>query len=414
MSVKNGWTGGQYSVFRALLGIYLCVHFVQLIPWGREVFSNQGVLPQASASPLLFLFPNVFALCDSPTMVTGSLVAGTLLSVLFAAGFHDRIAALCLWYLWACLFGRNPLIANPSLPFVGWMLLAHVFLPPAPYGSWAARGRPDPGGGWRMPQPIYRAAWIVLALGYTYSGYTKLLSPSWVDGTALARVLDNPLARPSWLRDAFLSLPAWVLHLATWGGLALELSFAPLALFRRIRPWVWASMLMMHLSLIVLIDFADLSLGMVLVHLFTFDPAWVRPRLAPTARIYYDGHCGLCHRLVRFVLAEDRAGDAFRFAPLGGEAFLAAVAEVDRQGLPDSIVVQTANGALLTRSAAVLVVFERLGGIWRLLGWSAQVVPARLRDWVYNMIAAGRRGVFASPPEVCPLMPKEYRARFDL
>jgi hypothetical protein len=33
----------------------------------------------------------------------------------------------------------------------------------------------------------------------------------------------------------------------------------------------------MHLSLIALIDFADLSLGMVLIHLFTFDPGWVTP-----------------------------------------------------------------------------------------------------------------------------------------
>jgi predicted DCC family thiol-disulfide oxidoreductase YuxK len=329
-------------------------------------------------------------------------------------GYHDRIAAFGLWYLWACLFGRNPLIANPSLPFVGWMLLAHLFLPAAPYGSWAARGRPDPGGGWFMPQAIYRVAWIVLALGYTFSGYTKLISPSWVDGTALARVLDNPLARPGWLREAVLASPAWMLRLGTWSALALELLFAPLALIRRVRPWLWAMMLLMHLSLIAFIDFADLSLSMVMVHFFTFDPSWIRPRRAGTARIFYDGHCGLCHRLVRFVLAEDRAGDAFRFAPLGGEAFLVDVSKADRQGLPDSVVIRTAKGDLLTRSAAVLYVFERLGGLWRLFAWTARAVPARCRDLVYNAIAAGRRGVFASPSESCPLMPKQYRARFDL
>jgi hypothetical protein len=72
-------------------------------------------------------------------------------------------------------------ISNPSLPFVGWMLLAHAFLPEAPYGSWMARGRPDPGGKWEMPPAIFAVAWIVMALGYTFSGYTKLVSPSWVD-----------------------------------------------------------------------------------------------------------------------------------------------------------------------------------------------------------------------------------------
>src|ERR1700687_5562367 len=97
MPVSNGWTGGQYSVFRALFGTYLCIHFVQLIPWGVEVFSNQGVLPEASASPILYLFPNVLALGDSPAIVTTLLVAGTVLSVLFAVGFHDRTAAVILW-----------------------------------------------------------------------------------------------------------------------------------------------------------------------------------------------------------------------------------------------------------------------------------------------------------------------------
>jgi hypothetical protein len=57
MPVKNGWTGGQYSLFRALFGAYLSIHFVQLIPWGGELFSQRGALPNGAASPLLYLFP---------------------------------------------------------------------------------------------------------------------------------------------------------------------------------------------------------------------------------------------------------------------------------------------------------------------------------------------------------------------
>src|SRR2546426_853834 len=139
--MKNGWTGGQYSLFRVIFGAYLFGHFVQLIPWGAEVFSNRGVLPQASASPLFHLMPNVLALADSPLAVCVLLVLGAGLSGLLLVGWHDRIAAALLWYVWACLFSRNPLIANPSLPFIGWLLLAHCCLPPAPYGSWAARAR---------------------------------------------------------------------------------------------------------------------------------------------------------------------------------------------------------------------------------------------------------------------------------
>jgi hypothetical protein len=62
--------------------------------------------------------------------------------------------------------------------------------------------------------------------------------------------------------------------------LTFEVLFAPLALFRLIRPWIWTLGIALHLGPIVLIAFADLSLGMVMLHLFTFDPAWL-PRNSP-------------------------------------------------------------------------------------------------------------------------------------
>ena len=37
-------------------------------------------------------------------------------------------------------------------------------------------------------------------------------------------------------------------------------------------------MVIMHLGILVLIDFADLTCGMLMVHAFTFDPAWLRTR----------------------------------------------------------------------------------------------------------------------------------------
>jgi predicted DCC family thiol-disulfide oxidoreductase YuxK len=412
--VSNGWTGGQYSVVRAILGTYLCVHFLHLVPWGAEVFSREGLLPDARVSPLTRLFPNVLVVWDTPAAVTTLLLAGAALSVLLAVGWWDRAAALGIWYLWACLFGRNPLIANPGLPFVGWLLLAHACLPPAPYGSVAALGRVDPGGGWRMPPAIFGAAWIVMAVGYSYSGYTKLVSPSWVDGTAVRYVLENPLARPTLLRDALLALPDWALHLQTWGALGLELAVAPLALIGRLRPWLWLALTSMHVGLMALIDFADLSLGMMMLHLFTIDPAWIRPRRAPAPeRLFYDGSCGLCHRAVRFVLAEDRTSSALRVAPLGGEAFEREVPAGARAGLPDSLLVVRADGTRLVRSAAVLYVGERMGGLWRMFALAVRAVPTRVRDLAYDGVARVRQRLFTRPSAACPVLPAELRARFD-
>jgi predicted DCC family thiol-disulfide oxidoreductase YuxK len=346
--------------------------------------------------------------------VTVFLLVGVLLSVFFAIGYFDRAAALALWYIWACLLGRNPLISNPSLPYVGLLLLAHACLPSAPYGSVGGRGRPDPGSEWRMPQAIFLVVWILMSVGYAYSGYTKLVSPSWIDGTAIARVLANPLARENLLNRTLIALPESILKVMAWGALALELSFAPLALFRRTRPYVWGLMLGMHIGLIALIDFADLSIGMVMLHLFAFDPAWIRPRTAAaTETIFYDGGCGLCHRVVRFVLAEDREGDRFRFSPLNSQKFFSGVPPENKASLPDSIVVHTAADTLLIKSNALIYVGKRLGGIWRLLAECAETLPDSWRDKLYDMVARIRHRLFRAPKEVCPVIPAKLRARFD-
>jgi predicted DCC family thiol-disulfide oxidoreductase YuxK len=391
--MKNEWTGGQYSLVRFVFGAYLFLHFVQLVPWAEEIFET--VLPR-DASPLIRLFPNVLAFAD---VATPLIVAAAIASVFFALGLFDRIAAIFLWYVLASLFGRNPLISNPSLPFAGWLLLLHACLPPAPFWSLAARGRVDPRGNWSFPPPLFAALWIVMSLGYSYSGWTKLVSPSWVDGTALARVLNNPLARPSFIRDLMLQTPDALMHVATWGALALELLYAPLALFRRARPLLWLAMLLMHLGLMVLIDFADLSFMMVILHLFAFNPAWVPRRATADADlVLYDGTCGLCHRSVRFIVAEDQHG-AFTFAPLpeGGEK--------------SSVEVRTGE-RLLTKSSAVIHILHRLGGYWRVVGFVFSLVPRALRDAGYDFIARIRYRIFGRTKEACPLMPPDLRSRF--
>jgi len=135
---------------------------------------------------------------------------------------------------------------------------------------------------------------------------------------------------------------------------------------------------------------------------------------APEAEyLFYDGHCGLCHRSVKFVLRHDRSGQAFRFAPLQGETFLARVAAERRAGLPDSVVVLTRDGELLVRSAAFLHIFRRLRGGWGTLAAVLGVIPRGLRDFLYDFIARIRYRVFGTREDLCPIVPAELRERFD-
>ena len=122
--------------------------------------------------------------------------------------------------------------------------------------------------------------------------------------------------------------------------------------------------------------------------------------------IYYDGHCGLCHGFVKFVLARDPAAQ-FHFSPLDN------LPAVERAGLPDSVVIRTARNGLLTRSSAALYILSKLGGPWVLISRLARLFPRALRDLVYDGIARFRYQIFGRRDAVCPLIPKELRSRFE-
>jgi len=118
--------------------------------------------------------------------------------------------------------------------------------------------------------------------------------------------------------------------------------------------------------------------------------------------------------MVRFILAEEGDSPVFRFAPLQGALFGERVSPEQRAQLPDSLVVVTADGRLLTRSVAVVHVLTTLGGGWRVLAAFARIVPTPIRDLVYDAVAAVRYRVFGTRDELCPVISAEQRSRFDL
>ena len=129
--------------------------------------------------------------------------------------------------------------------------------------------------------------------------------------------------------------------------------------------------------------------------------------------VLYDGVCGLCNRLVRFLLAIDRR-NVLCFAPLQGPT-AARVAE--RHELPGDLrtIVYVRNFGLKRervhlRSDAVLRVLGDVGGVWSLL-MIFRLVPGFLRDPVYDWVARNRYRWFGKYDE-CPLPSPEQRARF--
>ena len=403
--MNERWTGGQYSLYRALLGAFLVVHFTMLLPYGAELFGAGGVLQSASLSPYIGALPNPLALLDTPSFVITLLSIGTLSGLALTLGWFDRVAAVLAAVILGWLYQRNPLVANPSLPLLGFLLVLHAFVPSRPFGSLAAWRVGGADRNWRLPRHLHHAAWVVLALSYSHSGITKLFSESWTDGQSIRLVLENPLARDHALRDVVLALPPVFLECLTWGVLWVELLFAPLVLIPRLRPVLWSMMLCAQAGFLVFLNFADLTAPMLLAHLLTFDPRWLQRRVPKSqAVLLFDGECGFCHATVRLAHMEETHG-RLRFAPLQGQAGQRLLACIGRDWRGDSIVLIDAGGHAV-KSRAVAGVLERLGGLWWLLGKLLRLVPRALADAAYDVIGRVRYRL-AGRLTTCPLLPPE-------
>lgn len=116
----------------------------------------------------------------------------------------------------------------------------------------------------------------------------------------------------------------------------------------------------------------------------------------PRPVLLFDGECGLCNALARFLLRRDRAG-RLRFASLQGPYGQAALR---RLGLPtsdfDSLVFLPRGeaGPGLLRTDGALAAMAELGGVWATLARCSRRVPPGLRDAAYRCVARTRYAIF--------------------
>ncbi|HEV8198984.1 MAG TPA: DCC1-like thiol-disulfide oxidoreductase family protein [Candidatus Polarisedimenticolia bacterium] len=333
---SSGWTGGQYSVCRALLGLTIVLRIVSVVATWQSGWDATG----SGAAIVAGL--NVAVL----VLAAGAFAA----ALLFAAGWRDRLMAVLLLLLLPIVVVLAGTPVSPGGWGVAWLLLTHLAIPAAPYGSWEARGRTDPRGPWRMPAALpwlHRLAFVTLAV-----------------------VLFSRGARAFDLAVAFI--------------LAL-LAFDP--------GWIPGS----------------IETG---TNAARARDARRRMASADPDTLFYDGTCGLCHGAVRFFLAEDATGPHLRFGTLQGKSFHRAVPAQERTALPDSLVLVTRSHEVLTRSRGVFRALAELGGYWRVLAGVSGVLPVRLADAAYDAVARVRHRLFRRPEEACPLVPEDLRGRF--
>jgi predicted DCC family thiol-disulfide oxidoreductase YuxK len=131
--------------------------------------------------------------------------------------------------------------------------------------------------------------------------------------------------------------------------------------------------------------------------------------------ILYDGVCGLCNRIVRFILKRD-SRDRFRFATLQSEF---ARGLLHKHGMIADKLESTylvldphqATERALIRSEASIAILRELGGFWHALAGLLAILPCGLSDWGYNLVARYRYRLFGKY-DTCPLPDERTRSKF--
>ena len=125
--------------------------------------------------------------------------------------------------------------------------------------------------------------------------------------------------------------------------------------------------------------------------------------------IFFDGVCNLCNSSVQFIIKRDKKGK-FKFSSLQS-SFAGKVlpSDVVKEDSLNSIILVD-KGKMYSKSTAALRIARHLSGIWPAL-YLFMILPAPLRNWVYDIIARNRYRWFGKR-DVCMMPSPDQKSRF--
>ena len=226
---------------------------------------------------------------------------------------------------------------------------------------------------------------IQMAVLFFVSATDKLTGMDWWDGDAVWLVfVDNNYYHSGLL--ALLASNYWLVYLATYGTIAIEIVYPFLVWTRRLRPYMLAGAIFLHLQFALLMRLYYFSFVMVMGHMSFLRHEWLSALGAAWMEMIYDGHCGFCKRSMAWFLAFDGLRQIqirdFRADP-------SPVVSDDR--VEKALYLVLPDGRALPGFEAYRYVVLRVPGLWWQIPFFYLPVLSRLVGHpLYNWVAANR------------------------
>jgi hypothetical protein len=260
------------GLVRILFGLVMVAWAFALLPNLLSFLGRGGIVPIQPSSRYAW---GPLQLWHSDQAVAAVWVVLLLASAALTVGWHSRVAAACVFVCVMTMLRRDPYIFNAG---DGLLRIEALFLALAPSGSALSLDRRRTAGSFWDSQ--VRAPWVLrlmqvqVSIIYLSTVRDKLAGVTWNEGTAVSYALRLPDLRnfpvPGWL-----TTNALLMNAATWGTLVVETAIGVLVWNRRLRPWVLAAGVLLHLSILLTLAVGFFSWTVWILYL-----AFVPPKVA--------------------------------------------------------------------------------------------------------------------------------------
>jgi predicted DCC family thiol-disulfide oxidoreductase YuxK len=232
---------------------------------------------------------------------------------------------------------------------------------------------------------------IQMAVLFLWSAIEKFRGDDWWNGDAIWFIFTNDELYSSFLLS-MLASQYWLVNVATYLTLLIELAYPFLIWQRPTRPYLLAAAIFLHLQFLILMRMPYFSSVMIMGHMSFVRPEWLArlgqawKRKMGEMEMIYDGRCGFCVRSMAWFLAFDGLGQIktrdFRTHP----SPLVSDAQLEK-----ALYLVLPDGRALPGFEAYRHVVLRVPGLWWQVPFFYVPVLSRLLGHpIYNRIAANR------------------------
>lgn len=250
--IESGVTENEFwnSVFCKALYVFVLIKLLLSWPIAKEILTDNVVVPGTGWSKILFAPLEIMTIHYNVYFIT--FLAVVILALVIRLNYIT--AFLVFWFSVSYSKIILPLLNGTDLVLSLFLLIA-VLIPVSPVLGHTSRS-----------YQYYISSFCVLlikvqiALIYFCSGYDKLITASWRNGSAIYSIQHLDFFNNPFL---YVQLPNSVMLLVAWMVILFEILFPVLIWFNALRKYLLLTGVLFHLAIVVFLGLLDFGVLMI-------------------------------------------------------------------------------------------------------------------------------------------------------